>query len=199
MDFPDVTNGAIREAFVALGTQTFVQLFPKYVRASPELRSVRSDIRNCVFKDEVQVIYKNFYTYGECILTCRLSDIIRMCGCTPPSMVVIHNATYCDLADLRCLIRFNGKLFWYHEGIDIKIKRIHLEKWVNSDINAYDYSILNPNCVSCYPTCDYLRYEVQTTFTVIRDISEVDIFGTKGYVPSLFLVIKQWLRISRVI
>lgn len=115
-DFPDVTNGAIRESFVALGTQTYVQLFPKYVRGNQELRDVRSDIRNCVFDDEVFVIYKKYYTYGECILTCRLSDIIRMCGCTPPGMVGIHNATWCDLADLLCLIRFNGMCLYLIRG-----------------------------------------------------------------------------------
>uniref|UniRef100_A0A336M215 CSON006867 protein n=1 Tax=Culicoides sonorensis TaxID=179676 RepID=A0A336M215_CULSO len=44
----------------------------------------------------------------------------------------------------------------------------------------YDFTIKNPYCVSCYPTCDYLRYELQTTHTVIRDTSEINIVGANG-------------------
>jgi len=107
-DFPDIMNGAMRESFVKTGTETFIQLSPRYIRASPDLDNIPLANRGCAFEGEITVIYKNFYTYGECYFVCRLKDVIRMCGCMPATMSPMFNVSFCDLADLQCLIRWKG-------------------------------------------------------------------------------------------
>lgn len=101
-------NGAMREALIKPGTETFIQMFPKYNWANTDLRSIPVQTRGCAFQDEITLVVKGFYTYGECYYNCRVLDVIKMCGCIPVPMIPIYNATYCDLADLPCLIIWKG-------------------------------------------------------------------------------------------
>lgn len=107
-DFPDVYNGGMREIIVEAGTESIISLTPKLIRADAEIRSIPKKIRACVFPDEVDLVYKGYYTLAECLLVCRLYDVVRMCGCTSPVGTAIFNVVYCDLADLPCLARWKG-------------------------------------------------------------------------------------------
>lgn len=39
--------------------------------------------RNCLFNTEQNKIFKGYYSYSDCIMYCRIRDILRLCKCIP--------------------------------------------------------------------------------------------------------------------
>lgn len=92
-------------------------------------------------------IYR-FYSHSECNLVCRLNNMISLCNCyTYISNIQMNNVSICYLDDLPCLIEWK-------------------ESWFNLEpllltLNKMKVSF---NCPDCMPTCDYIKYKIQTSW-----------------------------------
>lgn len=54
----------------------------------------------------------SFYSLSECLLTCRINNIIQFCGCTPPQFTNLFNWSSCMYDDMACLNRW--RISWYN-------------------------------------------------------------------------------------
>lgn len=144
----------------------FLSVSARPTVGSDGLRKYSKELRNCVFNDEISLIYekyvyksmqnfiifiinillRSFYSLSECLLTCRLADINRFCGCIPPHFLnIIPNQNMCLLNDMPCLNRW--KLKWFN-----------LEPHVRLDVTALDL-----HCPACLPMCNFIKYNVESS------------------------------------
>lgn len=91
-----------------------------------------------------------FYSLNECLLTCRLIDIGKFCGCILPHYVkIIPDLNMCLLDDMPCLSRW--KMGWFNlEPIASNFRRLNEE---SPDLH----------CPHCVPTCSYVKYSIESS------------------------------------
>lgn len=56
-DFPDQTSGAVKEKFIGVGEEMFLTVAPSPNHGSHEMRKYNRKARNCVFADEIALLY----------------------------------------------------------------------------------------------------------------------------------------------
>lgn len=167
INFPDNISGALKEKFLSIGEEMFLSINARPTIGADGLRRYSKELRNCVFKDEISLIYEkyvptqisnwfldydykflrfSFYSLSECLLTCRLADISRFCGCIPPHFLnIIPNQNTCLLNDMPCLRRW--KLKWFN-----------LEPNVRPNVITLDL-----HCPGCMPMCNFVQYNVESS------------------------------------
>lgn len=57
-NFPDQTSGAVKERFLGVGEEMFLTVAPQPNNGSAEMRKLDRRRRNCVFDDEIALIYE---------------------------------------------------------------------------------------------------------------------------------------------
>lgn len=57
-NFPDQTSGAVKERFLGVGEEMFLTVAPQPNNGSEEMRDLDRRRRNCVFDDEIALIYE---------------------------------------------------------------------------------------------------------------------------------------------
>lgn len=167
-NFPDNISGAIKEKFLSIGEEMFLSINVRPTVGSDGLRKYSKEMRNCVFNDEISLIYEkyvqksigvliydnnnhlgylcSFYSLSECLLTCRMADISRFCGCIPPHFLnIIPNLNMCLLNDMPCLNRW--KLKWFN--LEPPISR--------------NFITLDLHCPGCLPMCNFVKYNVESS------------------------------------
>lgn len=87
------------------------------------------------------------YTRNECLLDCRVKDIIKMCGCLPIPFAKVYKAPDCLLEDLNCLF------VWTKQWMQAR----------RENINANTTSFAEPKCPHCLRRCNYVRYLPSTS------------------------------------
>lgn len=57
-NFPDSTSGAIKEKFIGRHEEMFLSIRPMPVNGSVAMKHYSKETRNCVFEDEIALMYK---------------------------------------------------------------------------------------------------------------------------------------------
>ncbi|XP_055372760.1 pickpocket protein 28-like [Condylostylus longicornis] len=114
------------------GTEARVDILPTYSDASPAVRSINKQVRNCLFSDEGNLSYYKTYTRKNCEQECIAKHMARECGC------VLYY-----LPRLASDIKICGP-------VDNDCTR-HIENKISEANN-------NITCEDCYPACFDLSY-----------------------------------------
>ncbi|XP_044014162.1 pickpocket protein 28-like [Aphidius gifuensis] len=147
-DYPDNTSGGVSEVLIAPNTESFMKLDASTFYSTEAVRDITLSSRKCLFSDESTVLSAG-YTYSDCLVDCRVNEIIRLCECRPfylPRRGNNENAQrVCDTSDAKCLQQHKKQLW-----------SVQLQGSVNPDAN--DDSL---NCRHCYPACHDVRYTLE--------------------------------------
>lgn len=57
-NFPDQTSGAVKEKFIEVGEEMFLSVSAMPIHGSEDIRTYDQSARNCVFDDEIRLIYE---------------------------------------------------------------------------------------------------------------------------------------------
>lgn len=112
--FPDSTTGGISEILVSPHEDIYLRMTVNSLKSEDTIRSYPARKRGCYFEDENFDIYKDHYSYSECLTKCKMRSIEALCNCIPfytPENLIDNNKTiiYCSLAHIGCLERYRGK------------------------------------------------------------------------------------------
>lgn len=74
------------------------------IDASPEIRGIKPELRQCLFTQEGNLLYFRTYSKRNCEMECEAARYIEQCKCIMHYMPRIYsNATLCNLHDFRCI------------------------------------------------------------------------------------------------
>ncbi|KAH8420980.1 hypothetical protein KR222_000370 [Zaprionus bogoriensis] len=91
--------------FLGLGTESFATLRVEETFCSEAVKALPVEQRNCIFRHEFQLRYFAEYVYPNCELNCRVSNMIKFCGCH--TYFFDFNRTsdrICSFRDIPCLV-----------------------------------------------------------------------------------------------
>ncbi|XP_017835494.1 sodium channel protein Nach [Drosophila busckii] len=91
--------------FVGLNTEAFATIRVEETFCSPAVKALSIAERNCVFSNEFQLRYFPEYVYPNCELNCRVTNMIKFCGCH--TYFFDYNRTserICTFRDIPCLV-----------------------------------------------------------------------------------------------
>lgn len=164
LDYIDETSGGLIHRIFQPNEEMFISLNYVPVIETAEIRSYSPLTRECIFQDENQlgkwvalfsftskfpakILISRIYSLSECLLTCRLNDLYKFCGCLPVLFSMVHKQRYCLLDEMSCLARWRN--VWYN-----------FEPIVSEDIVEQK---LNPQCPHCLPRCSFARFMADST------------------------------------
>ncbi|KAJ8678668.1 hypothetical protein QAD02_014455, partial [Eretmocerus hayati] len=104
-DYPDNTSGGVSDALISPGTENFLELDAVSFFSEAAVRGTEISERKCIFGDEISALYDG-YTYSDCIVDCKVTDIESTCGCRPFFYPVRDSRRVCNTSDVECLHRF---------------------------------------------------------------------------------------------
>lgn len=83
-DYPDMTSGAVDEVLARPRAETYINLGMAKFYSTKNVAGYPIKKRRCLFPSEINV-WKNGvpYSYSDCIVDCKTSDIQKICGCRP--------------------------------------------------------------------------------------------------------------------
>lgn len=81
-DYPDNTSGGVSDALISPGTENFLELDAVSFFSEKSVIDFDVDDRKCIFSNEISALYDG-YTYSDCIVDCKETDVIKTCGCRP--------------------------------------------------------------------------------------------------------------------
>lgn len=79
-DFPDVL---VATTVVAPGEDARIAVDPEVIKSETSIRNMDADQRACWFNDEIELVIAAAYSFESCMVECRASYTIRLCGCLP--------------------------------------------------------------------------------------------------------------------
>lgn len=109
-EFPDVQNGGLTQLFVDTNTKSYFKLIPTTIDSKRAIEQYSPIQRGCLFEHELFEQYAGHYSFVDCLLKCKLRNIITLCGCMPfflPTNFPDGTVTpvKCTLAHNKCLER----------------------------------------------------------------------------------------------
>lgn len=96
----------------------------------------------------------SLYTRSECLLDCRLKNVIKLCGCIPVAYSDLYDAPDCLLDDFNCL--------------SIWIKQWMRGRGEFSTAKNDENLLVDPKCPDCLRKCYYVKY-ISTTSKAFFD------------------------------
>ncbi|XP_026674848.1 sodium channel protein Nach-like [Ceratina calcarata] len=158
-DYPDMTSGGVIDFLVSpkIHLRMEVQAIMSYSERA--IIPYPLETRDCVFPDEMTPL-RAFYTYSDCIVDCKIEDMLRICGCVPFFLPNRGSRKVCDLGDVPCLLQHKSKWFSVipHE-------------------NLYEDNGMDKEkvllCYKCYPECSAVKYTAKQFTTVLRSNQDV--------------------------
>lgn len=81
-DYPDVSSGGVTEVLVMPGTETYVDMTPTSFFSTDIIEKFSVNQRNCIFAEEIRTSGTT-YTYSDCIVDCKINDVLELCNCRP--------------------------------------------------------------------------------------------------------------------
>lgn len=91
--------------FLGLGTESFATIRVEETFCSAAVQALPVEQRNCIFRHEFQLRYFSEYVYPNCELNCRVSNMVKFCGCH--TYFFDFNRTkdhICSFRDIPCLV-----------------------------------------------------------------------------------------------
>lgn len=90
----------------AIGYETNYRMEMVRSEAVPAIRSISRDGRQCLFKNEKELIFYSIYTRLNCENECLAAYLYDTCACIPYDYPQIYsNATTCSMRDTLCVRR----------------------------------------------------------------------------------------------
>lgn len=74
-NFPDQTSGAVKEKFIGMGEEMFLSVAPQPNNGLEEMRKYDRRTRNCVFADEISLIYNKYVRFRT---MCQMTSLYDM-------------------------------------------------------------------------------------------------------------------------
>ncbi|XP_030558029.1 pickpocket protein 28 [Drosophila novamexicana] len=103
-----ITMPNVKEEGLVLGVgyETNFRLEVSSSEAMPTIRSISRDDRQCVFKNEKELLYHKIYTHKYCENECIAKFLYKSCNCIPYTYPHIYrNASVCSVRDSICIRR----------------------------------------------------------------------------------------------
>lgn len=180
-DFPDEVSNSITEKLMNAGQEIHVSIQPRPVTGSSGMRGFSPKARGCFFEDEAKLFYKkyynirlnlqqqkiikfhnfSFYTLSECLLKCKIDDIINSCRCYPFHVTKFYpSIPECQLSDILCLQKWTDK--WENVEIPDQKKKTQIRFL---------------QCPQCLPKCDTITYQVKSSWGFLNQRSVLKELG----------------------
>lgn len=114
-DFADIQNGGLTHLVVNSNTKAYFKLIPTTIESKEAIEQYTPVQRGCLFEHELFKQYAGHYSFVDCLLKCKLRNIITLCGCMPfflPTNFPDGTVTpvKCTLAHNKCLERYKRNL-----------------------------------------------------------------------------------------
>ncbi|EDV55604.1 pickpocket protein 28 [Drosophila erecta] len=90
----------------AIGYETNYRIEMVRAEAVPAIRSISRDGRQCLFRNEKELIFYRIYTRLNCENECLAAFLYETCSCIPFDHPLIYsNASICSMVDMSCVRR----------------------------------------------------------------------------------------------
>ncbi|XP_076279922.1 sodium channel protein Nach-like [Lasioglossum baleicum] len=143
-DYPDMTSGGVIEIFVSPTTERNVEIQAIVSYSTTNVIPYSLEERHCVFPEEMVAIRAS-YTYSDCIVDCKVADMLSLCNCVPFFLPNRDSNKVCNLEDVPCLLRYK-----YRWSSVVPNSGLHIE------VDDESENILH--CNNCYPLCGDVTY-----------------------------------------
>ncbi|CAH1405219.1 unnamed protein product [Nezara viridula] len=115
--------------------------------SSDDIRKMHPAVSGCYFKDSKKSLITTIYSQKSCLFECRMSFLIKKCGCLPYYIVMEHFEKTCNATELLCIAAHKEELRFYRPP--------SASSEVTEDIRNSSL-----DCTHCLPTCNERHYEV---------------------------------------
>lgn len=137
-ELPKISNYGF---LVTAGREARIPIEPNYQDAVPSIRSIKKEVRRCLFSDEGDLVYYRTYSRKNCELECEARILMEKCNCVLYYLPRVDPATrICGPNDNICTSE------------------------VQAEIESADRNI---SCDACWPGCFELSYKSTVTATTI--------------------------------
>ncbi|XP_015432820.1 PREDICTED: sodium channel protein Nach-like [Dufourea novaeangliae] len=184
-DYPDVSSGGVIEILVSPTRQVKVAVEAIVAYSTPNILAYSLEHRYCVFSEEMESV-RSSYTYSDCIVDCRIADILRLCKCVPfflPNRGEKYNLLINNYL-ISWMNSFYSKIVTVPQDFRVESKRVcdlddvpcltkHKYKWysVVPNTDLYDGEIQESDevlhCKNCYPLCNDVNYNAKMSDTYL--------------------------------
>ncbi|XP_063995497.1 sodium channel protein Nach-like [Diachasmimorpha longicaudata] len=157
-DFPDPPSGSTREVLVMTGRETLLNIGARVFDTTEDVKNIDASHRNCLFKSELTEKFSGHYSFSDCIIDCRVRDIINKCECIPffyPRPSGHDDVLECDHSNLKCLNKY--QIRWW--GMAPRF-----DKGESYPAGAFSESPEGHITCPCYPACQNIDYTVSMSY-----------------------------------
>lgn len=119
---------------IRYGSKSSIIVTTKSYRSDESLRAYSPNVRKCYFLGEKKLTFFNTYSKAQCQLECVAYDVLKTCMCVPFWYPRKQTTPVCELSKLKCA-----------QAISVR------------------YRILGKPSCKCYPLCNIIRYDVEST------------------------------------
>ncbi|XP_037941630.1 pickpocket protein 28, partial [Teleopsis dalmanni] len=96
---------------IPIGYETRVRIDAVRTEAVESIRSIAIDSRQCLFKNEVELLYYKYYTRRHCESECQSQYVYENCNCIPYNLPLVYsNSTICTAKESFCVK--DAELVW---------------------------------------------------------------------------------------
>ncbi|XP_046433237.1 sodium channel protein Nach-like [Neodiprion fabricii] len=179
LDFPDTSSGSLHEVIISPQTESSLTLEATSFYSVPEVQHHSVEIRDCLFKDELAVTFGGHYSYSDCIMYCRISDILSHCNCVPYFYPIPLDKEYvrtCNLKDLSCLKKYRNR--WWRVIPRIENQMEPFNENFSTGPDGY------LNCTGCLPACEDIVYGFSLSSAPLLLSEGDDTWGHGGCINS---------------
>ncbi|CAH2087093.1 unnamed protein product [Euphydryas editha] len=134
-------------------------------RISDALRYTPRFLRKCRFSHEPISNRYPIYSYGHCILECRIKMIQKLCGCVPHFYKPLSHERICYVSELQCILKYKKEIITLKTS-EKTLRRFNYHK---------DLPRISHDC-GCISTCDLdLYYKDKEDFEPKKDFNKLKI------------------------
>ncbi|XP_067620540.1 uncharacterized protein [Eurosta solidaginis] len=160
---------------VTSGRESFVRINPETTYATPNIRTMAINERNCLFYNERKLLSLQRYSFVNCMASCRSKIVYDRCGCIPASLPNNGSFKVCDLREIHCVITFR-EIFTL--GVPIRNETLSVVR------TTYEYPC---NCLS---DCEFNSYPSEITMgmldkTLVSSKTNIEYEAQQALQPNL--------------
>lgn len=159
-EYADDLSGNLRSVLVKPFQEIQITVNMNTRIAVEEVQRYSVAKRGCMFPNDLIDEYQGKYTYGDCLVKCKLKSVIALCKCKLYNLpsdfpdVASEHLPYCSLANINCLNKYRVKWQTYRPREMIA----GLERDMEDSLS----------CENCYPLCSTSSYMVDSTTTQLN-------------------------------
>jgi acid-sensing ion channel, other len=154
-DFPESSTGELQEVPLEGFQEIRVTIAVNTKVADDQVQRYSIPKRQCMFKTDLKEEYFGEYSYGSCLLKCKIRSVLALCNCKlfnlPTNFpdVPLDEVPYCSLGNIGCLSKYKIKWATFRPREFIKVLSREIEDSLS--------------CESCYPMCSSSKFTIDST------------------------------------